>query len=338
MAGYRPIRLIRPQTVGGSTVINPADAVVRWGPDFGGVDGDRYTAEFDSQLTAIALAGVLPMDIATQLTALMVDYEAATLLLSTANPSNKFSFLPNELELDNFISDLQIGGFELDLNISTDINSVKYLATTAGTFNLTAPTNADEAIVELWGAGGGTTLGTLVTGHGGGGGGEYARANAYAITGGATYPLTVGAGGAYATPTTAGGASTFDTTGVVANGGQPGVAGTVLGQGAGGAGGTNGTGDVTFDGGDGGGSGGVLIIGGGGGGSGGDSAAGDNAAGRIGGAGGVDGGGDGADGGDLLIGQNATVAEAPGGGGGGRGTTNNGSGGADGQACVTFTV
>lgn len=107
-----------------------------------------------------------------------------------------------------------------------------------GTFNV--PAGVDTITVEAWGGGGGGGGGAgKSTGTGGGGGGAYAKSTINGASG--SYSVVIGQGGA---SDTAGTASTFDGTVVVAPGGSAGSA-----TGAGGAGGSGGTGTITYSGG-----------------------------------------------------------------------------------------
>lgn len=158
-------------------------------------------------------------------------------------------------------------------------------------------------LIQCWGPGGtGSTLAASGSRGAGGGGGEYAEVTIVLAPG--THSAHVGLGGQIVADN-----STFDSAfDVFANGGA-----TTVNQ-NGGAGGTGGIGDVTFDGGDG-----ETVTlttgnGGGGGASGGTTGAGDPGAASLGGA--TSGaGGNGGDGGVMpLTGEDGF---APGGGGGG---------------------
>lgn len=100
----------------------------------------------------------------------------------------------------------------------------------------TAPTDVEEAVVELWGPGG-DGAGTATGGGGGGGGGAYAR-SAIPVTPGNDYDIVVGEGGSE-TP------STFDTNVVEADAGQN----AFLNIGGQGGQASASTGDVKFSGG-----------------------------------------------------------------------------------------
>jgi hypothetical protein len=211
-----------------------------------------------------------------------------------------------------------------------------------------APAGVTSVKAECWGGGGTGGMGTGNPAEGGGGaGGAYARKNAYPVTSGNTYTVTVGAAtGAHNTTSVVNGNdSWFDnnTTGVLAKGGAGGVAATVNStNGAGGTGSTTGCiGDVVFAGGSG--AAGVFatsLAGGAGGGGAGDANAGGAASGNTGGTGGTSGGGAGANGvADSTAGAAGT---APGGGGSGGDaastTDRNGGGGAAGRVILTWDI
>jgi hypothetical protein len=210
------------------------------------------------------------------------------------------------------------------------------------------PAGVTSVKAECWGGGGAGGMGTGNPAEGGGGaGGAYARKNAYPVTSGNTYTVTVGAAtGAHSTTSVVNGNdSWFDnsSTGVLAKGGAGGVAATVNStNGAGGTGSTTGcVGDTLFAGGDG--AAGVFatsLAGGAGGGGAGDAGAGGAASGNTGGTGGTSGGGAGANGvADSTAGAAGT---APGGGGSGGDaastTDRNGGSGAAGRVILTWTL
>lgn len=220
------------------------------------------------------------------------------------------------------------------------------------TFNATgswqAPAGVTSVESECWGGGGagGKATGNPAEG-GGGAGGAYARKDAYAVTSGNTYTVTVGAATGANTGTTVvnGNDSWFDnsSTGVLAKGGAGGVAATVNStNGAGGTGSSTGCiGDSVFAGGSG--AAGVFsssLAGGAGGGGAGDAGAGGDASGNTGGAAGTAGGGAGANGvADSTAGATGT---APGGGGSGGDanstTDRNGGSGSAGRVILTWTI
>lgn len=320
---------------GGGGGPTPTTGLLAWGPDFGGVDGDQFAVAVEHDFTNLGLTNEQTIQVQTLLTSLGIgDLDGAGVQVNTDFTALAANYNINQVQVDSNISALAVDyGAIFGVQVATDIFSVSYFTDVAGSYSLTAPSNSNSAEVELVG-GGGRGGASLVNGGGGGGGGEYARANAYSVTGGNSYDLEVGAG---ATASVLAGASTFDTTGVVANGGANGAQGAALGQGGGGAGGSGGTGDVTFNGGSGGGGGGVQTNGGGGGGSGGSAGAGGNgSSGGTGGAAGTPDGGEGADGGNLT--QPARNGSQPGGGGGGASATQARSLGFDGQARVTFFI
>jgi len=215
---------------------------------------------------------------------------------------------------------------------------------TAGTFTngFTAPTGVTSVIAEAWGGGGGgANITGSNTGGGGGGGGAYAIGTV-SVTGGNSYTYVVGAAGAGGASPGAGGASSFNTSSVVAAGGTNATANSSTG----GAGGTTaastgttakyagGYGHTWASG----------TYGAGGGGSGGTAAAGnfttltsasDNSAGAA-----VTGGGIGGLG-AAAAGNGSAPASGPGGGGGGAyratSSTRNGGAGYAGQVRITYT-
>lgn len=188
-----------------------------------------------------------------------------------------------------------------------------------------APPGLDDTIsVEMW-AGGGQAPDTApsgTSGQRGGGGGGYARLDAFPAVSGSTYQIVIGAGADEAGGGD-GGNSTFNFTSAIAVGGK-----------SDGTGGTGSTGDVTFAGGAGGVSG-VALGGGGGGGGAGDGGAGSAGSpgtvpnfGGVGGAGGA-GANPGGAGGNGATGDPgsefaSTAGTEPGGGGGGGATDQGG--------------
>lgn len=208
-----------------------------------------------------------------------------------------------------------------------------------GTTVWVAPAGVTSVKVELWGGGGGGGQ-PSVAGGGGGGGGGYRTHASYTVTPGNSYNVVVGAGGSGA-----GQNSSFDGTGVVANGGAVGgnaggVGGTTQGTGGAGGGGS-GTGTTGFTGGAGGGGGVGTANGGGGGGGAGSAATGQ--AGNTNGTGGagraqltasITGvGGTGAT--AVAVG---TAGSILGGGGGGASAANPATSGARGAARLTWTA
>ena len=206
---------------------------------------------------------------------------------------------------------------------------------TSGT-SWTVPAGVTSVKVECWGgsgAGGGSPS-SFNFGAQGGGGGEYAREDTYAVTPGANISYQVGSGGAAHSGAAGdnGGDTIFDTTGatnVTAHGGKGGNQPFQSKNAPGGDGSTN---TVHFPGGNGHNGGGPNgIQGGGGGSSAGTAKAGSNGGapsnnGTTGGSGGraPAGGGAGGKGGDVGL-HNGAAGSAPGGAGGGAG----GSGGTD---------
>lgn len=202
---------------------------------------------------------------------------------------------------------------------------------------LTIPAGANLTIeVKAWGAGGGSE--SAKNKRCGGGGGAYFNA-VYSVSGGSTFPITVGQGAL----ASAGGDTSFDFDGggllVVGGGGlgttSPGAGGTGSGAIAGGDGGNRETG------------GGNLDAGGGGGGSGpgnGTGGLGGNPTNGVGGTAGMagsPGAAGGAGGNDSSMGTTSGTSGAfPGGGAGGKGTTigvQDGAAGGNGQVIVCVT-
>jgi len=215
---------------------------------------------------------------------------------------------------------------------------------TAGTFTngFTAPTGVTSVIAEAWGGGGGgANITGSNTGGGGGGGGAYAIGTV-SVTGGNSYTYVVGAAGAGGASPGAGGASSFNTSSVVAAGGTNATANSSTGRAGGTTAASTGTtakyaggyGHTWASG----------TYGAGGGGSGGTAAAGnfttltsasDNSAGAA-----VTGGGIGGLG-AAAAGNGSAPASGPGGGGGGAyratSSTRNGGAGYAGQVRITYT-
>lgn len=215
----------------------------------------------------------------------------------------------------------------------------------AGNWTWTCPAGVTFVTVECWGgggAGGGATRtsGTSSSCDGGGGAGGGYAGSVVSVTPGNTYAIVVGVGGTgvSAGDGNNGGTTSFNTSTVLAKGGNGGTAGV----GSAGTYGTGGTfptgsiGSITNAGGSGGN--GTIDGGGGGGGSGGSSGAGGNSAGFVGGTAGSGGGGAGANG--AASAGNGSAATAVGGGGGGANATSTtartGGNGASGQVVITL--
>ena len=225
-----------------------------------------------------------------------------------------------------------VWSYAQNCTIGTTIGSTCTL-TIDGT--LTIPASVNLMIeVKAWGAGGGSE--SAKNKRSGGGGGAYLTA-LYSVSGGSTFPITVGQGAV----ASAGGDTSFDFDGsgdvIVGGGGlggvNPGAGGTGPGAIPGGAGGDREKGG--------------LDAGGGGGGSGPGNLPGGNGGtptdgeGGTGGAGGSVGGAGGAGGNDMTIGSPSGVdGSFPGGGAGGKGTTMGvqaGAAGGDGQVIICVT-
>ncbi len=200
----------------------------------------------------------------------------------------------------------------------------------AGNFNYSVPSGVTLLKVECWGAGGGGSKITSSNGAGGGGGGG-AFASSIISVSQSSYSLTVGAGGA---TNTKGGDSYFNSTDIIAlggNGGSPnsntsGTGGSAIAS----------TGTIKWSGGNGG-SGVTNNYSGGGGGGAGSYENGNAASGRTGGTGGNLNGGGGATG-RTSRGTGATGSNYGGGGAGGYTTSStdqSGGQGARGYVIVT---
>lgn len=193
--------------------------------------------------------------------------------------------------------------------------------TASGTF--VVPAGVTQLVIEGIGGGGGGGSGGGSTAGEGGGGGEYAK-KTISVSPGASHNFTIGAAGA---SQGAGGDTIFyDTDGTtplcVAKGGGAGL------NAAPGAGGTGGTGDVLFAGGDGAPEAGDDTDGQGGGSAGGPTAAGNDGSGATGGA---------SPGGTLADGVSGPGAGGNGGSGGGAGAIGGVYGGGSGGSDVGIT-
>lgn len=205
--------------------------------------------------------------------------------------------------------------------------------TSSGTW--TCPAGVTSINVEAYGGGGG---GGRANRGGGGGGGGYSATTSIAVTPGAAYTITVGAGGTAGNNTvTLGGAggtttATFGATTVTANGGAGGsddLTSTAPG-------GVLGTGTVRFAGGRGSAPGATNA--GGGGGCAGPTSNGSNGAVTAGGAAGTGGTVAGAGGAGAGSNNTAGTAGSSYGGGGGGGRSRNGGAGAGGYLSITYTL
>jgi hypothetical protein len=220
------------------------------------------------------------------------------------------------------------------------------------TFNATGswqcPAGVSTVKAECWGGGGAGGSARAVSGAGGGGGagGTYSVTNAYAVTSGNTYTVTVGAAGAASTGTFtdgvasgSGGDSWFDnnSTGPKGQGGAGGISKAAAGNGAGATGSTaSSIGDTKSAGGNG--AAGVgTTIGGGGGGGAGSGGAGGNASGSTAGTGTATGGGNGGAGTSAATGGAGSAAGGAGGGARTNSTTTRtGGAGAAGRVVLTW--
>lgn len=209
------------------------------------------------------------------------------------------------------------------------MSTTTIIVTSPGNGTFTVPIWVTSVHISALGGGGGS--GTAALGEGGGGGGGRSITPTYSVTPGASISYFVGQAG---TKGNAGGDTTFDTTGVVAKGGSPGIART---SGAGGQA-SSGTGTTKYSGGAGGQSSGGSAGGAGGGSSAGTSS--DGNAGQsnnvsVGGPGGTapTGGYAGGDGGDLAL---PGLVGGIGAGGGGGGATADGLAGGVGELSITY--
>jgi hypothetical protein len=183
---------------------------------------------------------------------------------------------------------------------------------TSGT-SWTVPSDWNNAsnTVEAIGAGG---SGDIVD-DAGGGGGEYRAITNFSATAGSNIPIVIGTGNANGND---GGATKFNTTSLIANGGKAGASGT------GGAGGSGGTGTIGNNGGTG--ANGVSQAGGGGGAGGPNGVGGAGGLGLSGNGGGGGGGGGGTAGGNATASVGGTGGNNHSGTGGGAGGTGSGTG------------
>jgi hypothetical protein len=248
---------------------------------------------------------------------------------SNATPSDAATFElhpsysdTNDVQTETL--NLTISGFDETNSTPTETGTATVIFLATGTF--TVPTGITSVIVECWAGGAGGAPDGTTNGGNGGGGGAYSRST-LAVTGGNTYTVTVGTGGA---SNAAGTDSWFNTSGtILAKGGTISTGGAAA----------SGIGDVKFSGGDGA-AGAVAGAGGGGGGGAGDASNGGAASGATGGTGGTAGGGNGGNGGPTsTVGSPGVV---PGGGGGGGGFnvlgTSNGGAGANGKVTIQWTL
>jgi hyaluronate lyase len=242
------------------------------------------------------------------------------------------------------------------LTIQVGANLSNLSSTFGASTTWVCPANVTAVQVECWGGGGaGGSAYKPVSGNafgGGGAGGSYAKKNSVSVVPGASYTISIGAGGVSAISpslsTVSGGDSWFGSgsvTSCLAKGGAGGQ--TVISSGSGivGSGGigssTGNVGDLFFAGGNGlVGQGSPTNTGGGGGGSAGISSVGGSAISYLG-AAAVNGGGAGGSGKDSTGNGNGSQGGSPGGGGGGARGSSVGSqalGGKGGAGQVVLTV
>jgi len=222
------------------------------------------------------------------------------------------------------------------------------------TFNATgtwqAPAGVSSVKAECYGGGGAGGSARAVSGAGGGGGagGAYTVTNAYPVTSGTTYTVTVGAAGVASTGTFtdgtasgSGGDSWFDnsSTGPKAQGGAGGTNKAAAGNGAGATGSTASSNGDTKNAGGNGAAGVGTTIGGGGGGGAGSGGAGGNASGSTAGTGTATGGGNGGAGTSAATGGAGTAAGGAGGGARTNSTTaRTGGAGSLGRVILTWSL
>lgn len=309
----------------------------------GTITGDRIASgAITSDL--IAAGAIVAGKIAVgALDALTINAGALTAGVLSSGAIGSSSILDSFISTTRFTVDAN-GGQVLVYSTGAPVVST---VTVAGAGSYTVPAGVTSIKVEAWGAGQGgdggfvvsPTSGPTPVGGSGGGAGEYACEPALTVVPGSVHPYVVGAGGAGgagapspapSNPGVDGGATTFDSTAVVAHGGT---------QNFGGSGSTN---SLHFNGGSGGHVGYPGTAGGGGGSSAGPSSIGNTgtaSGGSTGGSGGraVAGGGAGGAGGASTA--NGVAATAPGGAGGGGGGTvpaHAGGAGAAGQLRITY--
>lgn len=213
-----------------------------------------------------------------------------------------------------------------------------------------APAGVTSVKAECWGGGGagGSARAVSGAGAGGGAGGTYAVTNAYPVTPGNTYTVTVGAAGVASTGTFtdgtasgSGGDSWFDnsSTGPKGQGGTGGINKAVAGNGAGATGSTASSNGDTKNAGGNGAAGVGTTIGGGGGGGAGSGGAGGAASGSTAGTGTATGGGNGGAGTSAATGGAGTAAGGAGGGARTNSTTTRtGGAGSLGRVTLTWTA
>jgi hypothetical protein len=224
-----------------------------------------------------------------------------------------------------------------------------YTQTFTATGSWQAPAGVTSVKAECWGGGGagGSARAASGAGGGGGAGGAYSVTNAYPVTSGNTYTVTVGAAGAASTgsftdgtASGSGGDSWFDnsSTGPKAQGGTGGISKAVAGNGAGASGSTASSNGDTKNAGGNGAAGVGTSIGGGGGGGAGSGGAGGNASGSTAGTGTATGGGNGGAGTSAATGGAGTAAGGAGGGARTNSTTaRTGGAGTRGQVVLTWS-
>jgi len=262
---------------------------------------------------------------------------------ATFNPSTgEINIYGNPIELGSFTYNIELLGTcgvasatgTIEVEDCGCVETFDYDTNPSGTW--VVPNGVTEVIVETWGGGGrGSTRSSTSHGAGGGGGG-YSR-SIISVTPGDSYIYTIGQGGNNSNIN--GGATTFGSSLVVANGGT----GASNNSTTGGIGGAVGTGDVTYAGGNGADAdnSGSFRNTGGGGSSAGTSSNGNNGNNTNGGSA-VNGGGAGGNG-STSANVSGGNGGGPGGGGGGAwrtsgaGTINGGEGG-DGQIILTYTL
>lgn len=326
----------QPASTGGGG--GPTPALVAWGPDWGGTDGDRYAVSTVTSLPSLGLSATHGVGVDPNF-----PFLAEVFIPKSVGVSQGLVFGPGFSEGTGVAGRNTANAIVYNaqsVGANNALAALEYIWETAGTFTLAAPFTGNYRC-DAWGGGGGAGGGGLTGAGGGGAGAQFARTDAVAFTsgnnirvvvaataaGGAGNALGTGASGtvgndSYVSNTAA--APTSTTQGCLAKGGAFGTGGTTLGNGTGGSGSTtNGIGNTVRAGGNG-------VVGGGGGA--GDAANGGAATANVGGSGGSAGGGAGGAGNPGVVGN-----QAGGGGGGGAGVGGNGAAGAIGRCRVRYT-
>ena len=224
--------------------------------------------------------------------------------------------------------------FTLIISVFISINAFSQTQTFTSDGIFVVPAGVYQVTVQAWGAGGGGSKITSIGRRGGGGGGGAYASSTITVTPAMSYSVVVGTGGTYSS---AGGASSFDNTTVVAAGGSGGSNNSTNA----GSGGTGSIGTITRTGGNG--AAGGSTFSGGGGGAAGTIGNGGNAPNDNSGNSGISGGGSGGNGASGVSGSSdGNNGNTYGGGGSGAvtnsGTDRDGGSGANGYVIVSYTV